>query len=124
MEKVLIVGAGFMGSGIAQVSAQAGYQVHLMDIQSCDHGQGAQGYSLVRGEVGGQGPSQGTIREGPCADFTRKRSVECLRSGLGHRSSPGSGGVKAWNFSRTGPDFQAGDPSGHEYLFHPHHPPC
>jgi len=34
MEKVLIVGAGFMGSGIAQVSAQAGYQVHLMDIQT------------------------------------------------------------------------------------------
>jgi 3-hydroxybutyryl-CoA dehydrogenase len=33
LEKVLIVGAGFMGSGIAQVSAQAGYQVHLMDIQ-------------------------------------------------------------------------------------------
>jgi 3-hydroxybutyryl-CoA dehydrogenase len=34
VEKVLIVGAGFMGSGIAQVSAQAGYQVHLMDIQA------------------------------------------------------------------------------------------
>jgi len=34
VEKILIVGAGFMGSGIAQVSAQAGYQVHLMDIQS------------------------------------------------------------------------------------------
>ena len=33
MDKVLVVGAGFMGSGIAQVSAQAGYQVHLMDIQ-------------------------------------------------------------------------------------------
>jgi len=33
VEKVLIVGAGFMGSGIAQVSAQAGYRVHLMDIQ-------------------------------------------------------------------------------------------
>jgi len=33
MEKVLVVGAGFMGSGIAQVSAQAGYQVYLMDIQ-------------------------------------------------------------------------------------------
>lgn len=29
----MVVGAGFMGSGIAQVSAQAGYQVHLMDIQ-------------------------------------------------------------------------------------------
>jgi 3-hydroxybutyryl-CoA dehydrogenase len=34
MQKVLIVGAGFMGSGIAQVSAQAGYQVHLMDIET------------------------------------------------------------------------------------------
>ncbi len=34
MEKVLVVGAGFMGSGIAQVSAQAGYQVYLMDIQA------------------------------------------------------------------------------------------
>ena len=33
MERVLVVGAGFMGSGIAQVSAQAGYQVHLMDAQ-------------------------------------------------------------------------------------------
>lgn len=34
MKKVLVVGAGFMGSGIAQASAQAGYQVHLMDIES------------------------------------------------------------------------------------------
>jgi len=34
MEKVLVVGAGFMGSGIAQVSAQAGYQVYLMDVES------------------------------------------------------------------------------------------
>jgi 3-hydroxybutyryl-CoA dehydrogenase len=31
--RILVVGAGFMGSGIAQVAAQAGYQVHLMDIQ-------------------------------------------------------------------------------------------
>jgi 3-hydroxybutyryl-CoA dehydrogenase len=34
MKKVLVIGAGFMGSGIAQVSAQVGYQVYLMDIQS------------------------------------------------------------------------------------------
>jgi 3-hydroxybutyryl-CoA dehydrogenase len=34
MQKILVVGAGFMGSGIAQVSAQAGYQVYLMDIQA------------------------------------------------------------------------------------------
>ncbi len=32
MKKVMIVGAGFMGSGIAQVCAQAGYGVYLMDV--------------------------------------------------------------------------------------------
>jgi 3-hydroxybutyryl-CoA dehydrogenase len=34
VKKILVVGAGFMGSGIAQVCAQAGYQVHLMDIET------------------------------------------------------------------------------------------
>ncbi len=33
MEQVFVVGAGFMGAGIAQVAAQAGYRVHLMDIE-------------------------------------------------------------------------------------------
>jgi 3-hydroxybutyryl-CoA dehydrogenase len=33
MENVLVVGAGFMGTGIGQVCAQAGYQVHLMDVK-------------------------------------------------------------------------------------------
>lgn len=33
MGKVLVVGAGFMGSGIAQVSAQAGCRVYLTDIE-------------------------------------------------------------------------------------------
>jgi len=33
MKTVLIVGAGFMGSGIAQVCARADYRVHLMDIK-------------------------------------------------------------------------------------------
>ncbi len=33
MDKILVAGAGFMGSGIAQVAAQAGYQVYLMDVQ-------------------------------------------------------------------------------------------
>ena len=34
MENILVVGAGFMGSGIGQVCAQAGYKVHLMDIKA------------------------------------------------------------------------------------------
>lgn len=32
MERILVVGAGFMGAGIAQVCAQAGYDVHLADV--------------------------------------------------------------------------------------------
>ena len=32
MQEVLVVGAGFMGAGIAQVAAQCGYRVHLMDV--------------------------------------------------------------------------------------------
>jgi 3-hydroxybutyryl-CoA dehydrogenase len=32
-QHVLVIGAGFMGSGIAQVCAQSGYRVHLMDIK-------------------------------------------------------------------------------------------
>ena len=32
MENVMVVGAGFMGSGIAQVCAQTGYTVYLMDV--------------------------------------------------------------------------------------------
>jgi len=34
MESVLVVGAGYMGCGIGQVCAQAGYRVHLMDIKA------------------------------------------------------------------------------------------
>ena len=33
MERVLVIGAGFMGSGIVQVCAQVGYRVHLMDVK-------------------------------------------------------------------------------------------
>ena len=33
MQRVLVVGAGFMGSGIAQVCAQSGYGVYLMDVK-------------------------------------------------------------------------------------------
>ena len=34
VEKILVIGAGQMGSGIAQVCAQAGYRVFLNDLKA------------------------------------------------------------------------------------------
>jgi 3-hydroxybutyryl-CoA dehydrogenase len=34
VESILVIGAGFMGTGIAQVCAQSGYRVYLMDVDS------------------------------------------------------------------------------------------
>ncbi|HKM36752.1 MAG TPA: 3-hydroxyacyl-CoA dehydrogenase NAD-binding domain-containing protein [Thiopseudomonas sp.] len=33
--KIAVIGAGAMGSGIAQVAAQAGHTVYLQDQQAC-----------------------------------------------------------------------------------------
>ena len=33
MKKIAVIGAGTMGAGIAQVAAEAGYQVSLRDIK-------------------------------------------------------------------------------------------
>ncbi len=44
IEKIAVIGAGFMGSGIAQVSAQAGYRVALMDI---DDGKLDQAHEII-----------------------------------------------------------------------------
>ncbi len=45
-----VVGAGLMGSGIAQVAAQAGYEVHLYDVnqQALDRGRDGIASSLAR----------------------------------------------------------------------------
>lgn len=43
MKKIMVIGAGQMGSGIAQVSAQAGYQVILNDLKEEFVARGLQG---------------------------------------------------------------------------------
>jgi 3-hydroxybutyryl-CoA dehydrogenase len=50
IEKVMVVGAGQMGSGIAQVCAQAGYQVYLNDLKQefVDRGLGVMNKNLSR----------------------------------------------------------------------------
>ena len=48
IEKVFVVGSGLMGSGITQVSAQAGYKVKMHDVKQefCDKGMEAIKFSL------------------------------------------------------------------------------
>jgi 3-hydroxybutyryl-CoA dehydrogenase len=43
IKKIAVIGAGLMGSGIAQVAAQSGYEVNLMDVEQrfIDKGVGA-----------------------------------------------------------------------------------
>ncbi|OGN91839.1 MAG: hypothetical protein A2Z70_02085 [Chloroflexi bacterium RBG_13_48_17] len=55
MENVLIVGAGFMGSGIGQVCAQAGYKVHLMDVKAEALDKAMNDIKWSLGKLGGKG---------------------------------------------------------------------
>lgn len=55
MEKVLVIGAGFMGAGIAQVCAQSGYRVHLMDIDKKKLGSAINGIEWSVEKLHGKG---------------------------------------------------------------------
>ena len=33
IKRIGVIGAGLMGSGIAQVASQSGFEVHLMDVE-------------------------------------------------------------------------------------------
>jgi 3-hydroxybutyryl-CoA dehydrogenase len=81
MEKVLVVGAGYMGSGIAQVCAQAGYQVHLMDIQTAitDKALGEIHWSvekLAAKSLIKDSPEQVLMRITPAKDLTSAAQVD------------------------------------------------
>ncbi|MEW6110892.1 MAG: 3-hydroxybutyryl-CoA dehydrogenase [Thermodesulfobacteriota bacterium] len=68
MKKIAVLGAGLMGSGIAQVAAQAGFDVNLMDVaqQFVDKGLATIEKNLKRVlEKGKMGPAQ--------AEAVRKR---------------------------------------------------
>ena len=76
MEQVLVVGAGFMGSGIAQVCAQAGYRVHLMDVkrEALDKAISEIQWSVEKLST------KGIIKESPQTVLEKITSVEDLKS--------------------------------------------
>lgn len=55
-----VVGAGLMGAGIAQVAAQAGYQVRLYDVEEASLERGVQGISASVGKL----VAKGVVTEG------------------------------------------------------------
>ena len=67
MESVLVVGAGFMGSGIGQVCAQAGYRVHLMDINAAALDKAMSEIQWSLGKLG----SKGLLKDSPQTVFER-----------------------------------------------------
>jgi 3-hydroxybutyryl-CoA dehydrogenase len=76
MEQVVVVGAGFMGSGIAQVCAQAGYRVHLMDVkrEALDKAISEIQWSVEKLST------KGIIKEFPQTVLERITTVEDLKS--------------------------------------------
>ncbi len=83
MEKVLVVGAGYMGSGITQVCAQAGCQVHLMDIQTAitDKALGEIRWSVEKLAAKGlikDSPEQVLARITPAKDLSSAAQVDWI----------------------------------------------
>ena len=76
MECVLVVGAGFMGSGIAQVCAQAGYRVHLMDVKREALGKAINEIQWSVEKLS----TKGIIKESPQTVLERITTVEDLKS--------------------------------------------
>lgn len=84
VEKVMVIGAGQMGSGIAQVCAQAGYQVLLNDIKQefVDRGLGVINKNLTRNVDKGrltEGQKQAVLgRLTPSTDLNDASAVDLV----------------------------------------------
>lgn len=76
MERVLVVGAGFMGAGIAQVCAQAGHKVTLMDVKPEALERAMAGMEASLGKLA----AKGLISDGPGAVLARVTTVDSLES--------------------------------------------
>ena len=74
MDNVLVIGAGFMGGGIAQVCAQGGYTVHLQDV---DAGAIEKTIAMINWSVG-KLASKGKIKDDAQTVMGRIKTVNYL----------------------------------------------
>ncbi|MBU1273882.1 MAG: 3-hydroxyacyl-CoA dehydrogenase family protein [Proteobacteria bacterium] len=76
MQRVLVIGAGFMGAGIAQVCAQAGHQVSLVDVKPGVLAKAMAGMEVSLGKLA----RKGLLREEPSEVLARVSPVDGLDS--------------------------------------------
>lgn len=71
IKKVFVVGAGLMGGGIAQISAQAGYEVCLCDMseEACQRGKQRIADSLAR-----------NVKKGRITEEAREKTLEAIHT--------------------------------------------
>ena len=122
MSKIMIIGAGLMGSGIAQVCAVAGYDVVLRDIsdEALRRGTGAIAASLA--QVRGQGRAErGGRGRGAGADHHHHRSRGRRRGGHRRRGGVRERRGQARAVRRARPARRPGRGAGHEHLGDPDH---
>jgi 3-hydroxyacyl-CoA dehydrogenase len=80
-QRVMVVGAGFMGAGIAQVCAQAGYTVHLVEknLEALDKSLGGIKWSLEKLESKGrltESAAEIIKRLEPAEDFSAASGID------------------------------------------------
>ncbi|MEW5913233.1 MAG: 3-hydroxyacyl-CoA dehydrogenase family protein [Thermodesulfobacteriota bacterium] len=73
---VLVLGAGFMGTGIAQVCAQAGYRVHLYDVKPEALQRALEGMAVSLNKLA----AKGRLKEPPAEVLARVQTVNTLES--------------------------------------------
>ena len=122
-QRIAVIGAGLMGSGIAQVSAVAGLDVVLRDVteQALQAGLAGIEKSLARFA------NKGTITEDEVAAALGRITLTTDLDGGRRRRCGGRGGVRepggqAAAVRRAGPDLPAGCGAGVQHLGDPDHP--
>ncbi|MBI3894262.1 MAG: 3-hydroxybutyryl-CoA dehydrogenase [Candidatus Wallbacteria bacterium] len=71
MKRIMVVGAGTMGSGIAQMAAQAGYQVIMRDV---DEKLTARGLEIIRGSL------ERFVKKGTLTDAQKAETLSNIKT--------------------------------------------
>ncbi len=123
MASILVIGAGYMGCGIGQVCAQAGWQVHLMDVKAAALDKAMTDTKWSLDKLNGKGvlkePTDIILnRIKPEHDFSCAAKVSWVIE-----ASPEIESLKDANLSRSRPACFTKYSTGLQHVRHSHHSP-